>query len=696
MILFCMLVSLPLVSWFVLDWTDAGCDEFPGGVVIRDASGEALRVTLGPGDEDCRPGYVADPEDWIVKALVASEDGTFWEHHGVRPLSALRAAFQNLFYRRRVSGASTLSMQTVRLIAPHPKSLLWKWREAFLALKMERKKDKRWILTQYLNRVSFGSNFVGVEAASQGWFGHDAKSLSLGEAALLAGLVQSPSFYRPDRHLDRALKRRDYVLGRMRELDFITEEECLAAVEDKPTIKSSPRPFVLPHFCDWVIAEKKRETGRNPVGEIRTALRRDLQAKAQQEVDATAERLGCSSAALVLSVKTGEMLAMAVSGSYADSDGGQVNTALAPRPAGSTLKPFLAACAMDRGFVTPDTRLLDAPVSYHGYRPANFDGKYRGRVTLSDSLVLSLNIPFVRLLQEVGVETFTESLNAFGFRRLDNAKARFGLGLAIGNAEITLLELARAARELACGESPVVSREAAYLVSDILSGDERSQASLGHVADVETPRFAWKTGTSSAFRDAWAVAWNPEYVIAVWCGHKRGGFGDRSLEGAKAAAPVAWSIARYLYPQQSGPWFECPKGIVMRKVCAETGEPLGPACPEATEGRAITGLSSPKLCALHRLGADGLRETRDANPLRILKPEPNAIFKLVDGIVEQRIVVEAIGGDPDGELVWFVDGKLKREEHTRRLVLELSLGTHVITVTNVSGESASVSLTVIR
>lgn len=171
MILFCMLVSLPVVSWFVLDWTDEGCDKFPGGVVIRDASGGLLRVTLGPGDVDCRPGYVADPEDWIVKALVASEDGTFWEHHGVRPLSALRAAFQNLFYRRRVSGASTLSMQTVRLISPHPKSFIWKWREAILALKMERKKDKRWILTQYLNRVSFGANFIGIEAGAQGWFG---------------------------------------------------------------------------------------------------------------------------------------------------------------------------------------------------------------------------------------------------------------------------------------------------------------------------------------------------------------------------------------------------------------------------------------------------------------------------------------------------------------------------------------------
>ena len=162
---------------------------------------------------DCRPYYTADRSDWIVKALVASEDGTFWTHGGVRPLSALRAAFQNVFSGRRVSGASTITMQAVRLIAPHPKSLWWKWKEAVLAVKMERCKSKEWIVTQYLNRAPFGANFVGVEAAAQGWFGKGAKELGLGEAALLAGMVQAPSRYRPDRHYDRAIARRDYEAG---------------------------------------------------------------------------------------------------------------------------------------------------------------------------------------------------------------------------------------------------------------------------------------------------------------------------------------------------------------------------------------------------------------------------------------------------------------------------------------------------
>ena len=217
-------------AWFGVGWTDDGADDYAGGVVLRDADGEVLRVSLGKGDTDCRPYYVADSGDWIVKALVASEDGTFWEHCGVRPFSVLRATFQNLLNRRRVSGASTITMQAVRLIRPHPKTLWWKFKEALMALKMERAKDKLWILSQYLNRAPFGSNFVGIEAAANGWFGKGAKQLGLGEAAMLAGMVQAPSRFRPDRGLERAVRRRDYVLGRMKALGMVTDAQVKAAL----------------------------------------------------------------------------------------------------------------------------------------------------------------------------------------------------------------------------------------------------------------------------------------------------------------------------------------------------------------------------------------------------------------------------------------------------------------------------------
>ncbi|MBR1920950.1 MAG: transglycosylase domain-containing protein, partial [Kiritimatiellae bacterium] len=569
-------------SWLFIDWPAEASLSYPGGVVLRDAAGNVLRVSLGPGDVDCRPWYAAAPDDWIVKAVVASEDGTFFSHCGVRPFSVLRAAFQNIVGRRRVSGASTITMQAVRLVRPHPKTYWWKWKEAVMALKLERAKDKGWIISQYLNRAPFGSNLVGIEAAAQGWFGKGAKDLGLGEAALLAGMVQAPSRFRPDRGYDKAIRRRDYVLSRMRALGMISDEQVAGAQSVRPVVRRSPRPFAAPHFCDWYLAEHGRLNAGG--ADLTTPLDADMQEMCERAVASAAEKGGFSSAAVVVRVSTGDVVALASSDDYFDARGGQVNLAASPRPAGSTLKPFLAALAMERGLATPERRLLDAPLSYRGYRPANFDGNYRGPVTLRDALVLSLNIPFVSLLEKVGVRDFALKLRELGFSHVDEREADCGLGLAIGNVEVSLVELVRASAVLARGGDGLFSPGAAYLVSDMLSGPERSQAALGHVADVAAPRFAWKTGTSSAYRDAWTVAWNPDYAIGVWCGHKSGGFGDRTLVGARAAAPVAWTIARALYPGGSGPWFAEPADVARRAVCKETGLPASPDCPGTEEG----------------------------------------------------------------------------------------------------------------
>ena len=453
-----------------------------------------------------------------------------------------------------------------------------------MALKMERCKSKEWIITQYLNRAPFGANFVGVEAAAQGWFGKGAKELGLGEAALLAGMVQAPSRFRPDRHYDRAIRRRDYVLGRMVALGMITEEQR------------------EPYFCDWAMqAYGAEERG----GDFTTTLNADMQERCERAVNAAAEKGGYSVAAIVMKAETGAVLALACSGDYFDAANGQVNTALAPRPAGSTLKPFLTALAMERGVVTPDERLCDVPVAFKGYRPANFDAKYRGLVTVRDSLVLSLNIPFVQMLRRVGVTAFGDCLRGLGFQYVVDEDDQFGLGMAIGNVEVSLMELVSAYAVIARGGDEVFSPGACYLVSDMLSGNERAQAALGHVADVETSRFAWKTGTSSAYRDAWTVAWNPEYVVGVWCGHKSGGFGDQTLVGAKAAAPVAWGLARALYPQNDGPWFTRPAEVVPRRICTYSGRPASPDCPETANGWALAGKSPSTLCTAHRRDASG-------------------------------------------------------------------------------------------
>ncbi len=689
-------------TWLCVGWTDAGADDYAGGVVLRDASGEVLRVALGEGDVDSRPFYRASPDDWIVRAVVASEDGTFWTHCGVRPLSVLRAAFQNLTTGRRISGASTISMQTVRLIRPHPKSLFEKAKEAVRAIKMERRKDKLWIISQYLNRAPFGSNFVGIEAAAQGWFGKRARDLGLGEAACLAGMVQAPSRFRPDRNLDAALKRRDYVLKRMRELGFATAEQCEAAKSVRPEVRRAPRPFKCPFFCDWALAASTNGATALAGRDVTTTLDADVQAFCEGAVDAAARDGGYSSAAVVMRVADGAVVAMAASGDYFAKDGGQFNTALARRPAGSTLKPFLVAAAMDRGLVTPETRLLDMPRVYSGYRPANFDGRYRGLVSVRDALILSLNLPFVALLERMGVTEFGTTLRALGLDGLRAGDASFGLGMAIGNVEVSLLELVAASAALARGgvylpptalpRPPsaraeglrVFSSEAAYLVSDILSGDERSDASLGHVADVEVPRFAWKTGTSAAYRDAWTVAWNPEYAVGVWCGHKSGGFGDRTLVGAKASAPVCWRIARRLCPQNRGPWFDEPGGIVRRRVCAKTGMLAARGCMKTEEGCALRGVTPDLPCGGHARDAERAR-------LQIARPADGAEIVMTSGGRTQEVVFRVVNNPRDAALWWFADGVFGGESRgLDPFVADLAEGEHEVTCATADGFSSSV------
>lgn len=715
------------VSWLAIDPRLDAAEVYPGGTVLRDAAGRVLRVSLGPGDVDCRPDYAASADDWIVKALVASEDRRFFRHGGVNVPSVLRACVQNITHLRRISGASTITMQAARLMAPHPRTLAWKYVEAFRALKIERRHDKLWIVSQYLNRAPFGSNLVGVEAAANGWFGKRARDLGIGEAALLAGMVQAPSRFRPDRHLDRALKRREYVLGRMRACGMIDARQYEGARTVRPRIRRGPRPFAEPFFCDWAMRHVARAGGA--AGDVATTLDADVQARATHTAAAAAAG-GRAAAAVVLRVETGAVLALACSGDYFSPDAGQVNVACAPRPAGSTLKPFLTARALDLGLVTPEERLSDVPRAYRGYNPQNFDATHRGTVTAADALVLSLNLPFVQLLERVGVGRFGTTLRALGCQNMAAADASFGLGMAIGNVHVSLVELVGAYACLARGGvylppcalrrevaeqagrpgARIFSEGACRLVSEILSGEERSAAALGHVADVQTSRFAWKTGTSAAYRDAWTVLWNPEYVVGVWCGHKEGGFGDVSVVGAQAAAPFAWELARSLYPADDGPWYGAlPAEIATRTVCAESGLPAGPDCPETQAGRALRGRSSTALCPLHVRGLDGGAGRRDdafvaafrgeaaaARRLAIQKPEDGAVFRLVEGLPNQKVVCRVVGNVEGGRLWWFVDGRnVGTTRGAQPFAWEPEPGAHRLSCATAEGVSASAEISVV-
>lgn len=729
-----------VVVWFACPPPLQDATRYPAGVILRDRTGRVLRVDLGPGDVDCRPYYRASLDDWIVKASVAAEDKRFLRHRGVDPLSLARAVRQNLTTRRRISGASTITMQTVRLIHPHRRTWFWKAVESVQALRLERVWTKEQILSQYLNRAPFASNLVGIEAASWGWFGKAPQQLNLGEAALLAGLLQSPTRFRPDRYPEAAKKRRRYVLDRMAELGLIDARACGEAAREALALRRAPRPFEEPFFCDWV-----QNSTCLASGDHTTTLDPGLQDAVTRHVARQAEAQGVDTAAVVLDVRTGTVRALACSGNYFAKPDGQVNTATAPRPAGSTLKPFAYALAMDRGHLTPGWVLADVPRRFGSDEPLNFSGAFLGLVTAREALILSLNLPAIEVEQHVGQPLFYATLRQLGFDALNRPAAHYGLGLVLGTGSVRLNELANAYACLARGgvwaplraledgssrgrregmdggmaeSRQVFSEGACWLVAETLSGGERALDAVGHVAEVGLPRFAWKTGTSSGFRDAWTVAWNPETVVAVWCGYKSGRRGNESLVGKKVAAPVAWEIIRRLYPAGGAPWFKRPEDVVEREVCAVSGRTPGPLCERRVTDWSLRQRSSCGVCPVHARDAQGRvverwptevtafrearaqsagggRNARPTGSLKIVTPAEGAAYRLVDGLDAQQIVFKVAGAAAGAPLYWFRNDALEGTgSGGEPFFWSPRRGTHRFVCADLTGAAATVTVRV--
>ncbi len=702
---------------------EAMLETYPASRVLADRTGRPLRIWLGPGGLDCRPDYQPAPGHWIVAAIVAAEDRRFWSHRGVDPVALARAALQNLAAGRVVSGASTLTMQVIRLLEPRPRRLWAKTREARRALQLERRRDKTAILAQYLNRAPFGGNIVGIEAAAQRYFAKRPGDLSLAEAALLAGLPQSPARFRPDRHLDRARARQSYVLARMRECGLIDGRQETAALRQPLAVRPAGYPFDAPHFTDWLGPVANAPAG----APVRTTLDPDLQRRAEAVLRRHRDAHGARGGAIViLEVRTGAIRAMVGSPDFAAVPAGQVNGALAPRAAGSTLKPFVYALALERGLMTPGTVLPDMPLRFRDYDPRNFDAACRGTATVREALVQSLNLPAIEAERCVGQPLFHATLRALGFATLGRPADHYGLGLVLGNAEVRLLDLANAYACLARGgryrhprliedsappdpETRVFSEDTCWLLADMLSGDERALDTAGHVADTRLPRMAWKTGTSTGWRDAWAVAYNPDIVIGVWIGNPDNTASAR-LIGRTAAVPLAWELFRGLYPDNQGPWFARPAGVVPRAVCAASGCLPGPRCGPPAMDWAIARVSRGMPCPLHGHGAapaaaeiaERLRRQiepllRPAMSLRITSPAAGSTFRLVDAWdpAAQRLPLDAAGAPPGEPLHWFVnDQPLGTAPAGTPLFWPLARGAHWIVCCTAAGASARVRIRV--
>jgi penicillin-binding protein 1C len=567
----------------------------------------------------------------LLKAIVAVEDGRFYDHHGVDWRAAAAATFQDLVTMRPRRGASTLTMQLQRLRVPTSHTLWGKLEQAVRAAQIERTQSKRAILVEYLNRAPFGGNIVGAGAASWRYFGRSCRDLSLAQAALLAGLPRNPNGDRPDRFPHRAEVRRDAVLSRMLALGMITAGEYATALAEPVSATRRPpvqcdRPELLAALPALLVL-----AGEHPGEVVRTTIERPTQQLAGAFAREHLDRQGSdvtAVAVVVVDVATARCVA-SVSVSRAGKAG--VDFTNCPRSTGSVIKPVIYATAFDAGLSSPLAIVEDSPAAWPGYAPGNYDREFQGRMTAADALAQSRNIPALRLLARVGVSRAAEVCGALGLRTLSRTPQRYGLSLAVGGAQATPLETAEAYATLArgghwipvtmCGDQPPrvsmdpspLSERACQQALDCLSEVRRTSEVSPEAADL---RIAWKTGTSSGHRDAWCAAVGPRHVAVVWMGNASGR-GSGALVGAEAAAPLALQLLAAVDARAP--------------VASPARFPAGtPPVTHARQGVAIVA-PTPRTTILLDPGIDMALQRVQLRASAPGAPEPPTVFWFVDG-----------------------------------------------------------------
>jgi penicillin-binding protein 1C len=591
--------------------------------VLTDRHGEILRrFPLASGGRAQWLSLDRIPSE-LVDATLAGEDSRFFQHPGVDLASVARAIGLVIRHGRVMSGASTLTMQLVRMVEPHPKSVRAKLGEMLTALRLERAQSKRQILEQYLNRAYYGNGAYGVEAASQRYFGKPADALGPGEAILLAVLPRAPKGYDPLRHLDAALSRREHVLDLMTASGRLAPDKR-ARIEREPIVFAA-RDHSAPagHFVDLVMTELGTQLSG---GVIRTTLDAGLQRRLESAVaDHVAKQTGLTQAGVVvLDPSTGAVRAMVGSAGYDTPGEGQNNILTTLRHPGSALKPFLYAMAIERG-KTPASLARDSLAAVSGYHPHK-PMREHGSARFRESLAGSYNLAAVEVLDGVGVAAALEGLRGFGLGPLAGTPDSYGLDLALGSARVRLLDLAAAYGFLVNGgevfkprllEDRAAERtsgrmdpNASWLVMDMLSDPDARRAVFGADLPLDLPfKVAAKTGTSSGFSDTVTIAATREAIAAAWAG-SFDGTGSKGRLAMWSAAPLV-RVAMQAVADRAGHALTlppAPAGLVARDVCRVTGELPGRACPRKHE-HFVLGQEPRTTCARH------LHETREARPI---------------------------------------------------------------------------------
>jgi penicillin-binding protein 1C len=577
--------------------------------IVTDNKGVMVNAFLTPDEKWRMKTELHEISPLLQKTIIAKEDKYFFYHPGINPIAIVKAIFKNVMHNRRQSGASTITMQVARALEPRNRNLISKSIEAFRAVQLEWKYNKREILQLYLNLLPYGGNIEGVKAASLLYFGKAPDHLSLAEITALSIIPNRPSSLVIGKNNNRIVQERNRWLKRFADEQVFTKNEIRDALSEPLTATRNAVPHYIPH-----LAYKLKTFSNAHV--VSTTIDLNTQLKLEKLTEDYVRTLRLknirNAAVVVLDNKTGSVVAYIGSAGFKDTlDGGQVNGAAAVRQPGSTLKPLLYGLCMDMGMLTPKTILNDVPVNYNGYAPENYDQQFHGPVTMAYALEHSLNIPAVRSLQQLGREKLIGTLTVAGFRQIAQKQSGLGLSMILGGCGATLEQLTALFSAFAnegVWSAPhflqhegkpqskrLLSPAASFLLTETLSQVARPDFPINWTATEHLPKIAWKTGTSYGRRDAWSIGYNKQFTVGVWVGNFAG-FGVPELSGANTATPLLFKIFNTIDYNSNSEWYTPPPDCAVRNVCPESGLPPGPNCPNAILDFYIPLVSSTTQC----------------------------------------------------------------------------------------------------
>ncbi len=607
-----LFLALPVVSFFILNFL------FPlplkklckqESTVICYNDGSIARVFL-TDDEKIRIGIdYADIPVIVKDAFISAEDRYFYYHPGINPFSIVKALYSNIIHGEIVSGASTITMQAARMMEPKRRTLFNKIIEAFRSLQIELKYSKNDILTIYLNLLPFGGNIEGIETASLLYFSKSTRDLNPGEIAILTTIPRSPAIHNPSTgDPEKIRKARDRALKLMLNNRVISSD--IFDISSKTPLPENAEniPFSMPHYSDYLYYRSGMR------GKIISTIDKELQAVLEKSIKdymSNLKKIGIKNiSAVIVSSRTNEVLAAVGSEDYFEESSGQIIGFDSPLSPGSLLKPFLYAECIESGLITPSTLLEDVPIYYSDYEPTNYGGIFTGVSSAKDALCNSLNIPAIKLLEATGTEKFFNLLKSIGFS-IPYTHDKYGLSIILGSAEITMLEALRAfsafnnkgtLKDLVftTGQKQkdperVFKEGTSYIISEMLSGHPGS-----HLDRYIPYKVAWKTGTSYMYRDAWALGYNPDFIIGVWTGNLKGAIPPVNT-GHSTAAPLMFMLFNLLMKNKPITWYRQPEEVTEIDVCSLSGMIPNDYCPHTKKTLALASKIPMEKCRYHQL-----------------------------------------------------------------------------------------------